>query len=27
MLETGQIAPGDADGNRDGGPAYQMETR
>jgi hypothetical protein len=27
MLEAGQIEPGDADGDREGGPAQQMETR
>jgi hypothetical protein len=27
LLEAGQIEPGDADGDRDGGSASQMETR
>ncbi len=27
LLEAGQIEPGDADGDREGGPAQQMETR
>jgi hypothetical protein len=27
LLEAGQIEPGDPDGDREGGPAYQMETR
>jgi len=27
LLEAGQIEPGEADGDREGGPAYQMETR
>ncbi len=27
VLEAGQIEPGDADGDREGGPAQQMETR
>jgi hypothetical protein len=27
MLEAGQIEPGEADGDREGGPAEQMETR
>jgi hypothetical protein len=27
LLEAGQIEPGDADGDREGGPAYQKETR
>jgi len=27
LLEAGQIEPGDADGDREGGPASQMETR
>jgi hypothetical protein len=27
LLEAGQIEPGDADGDREGGPAHQMETR
>ena len=27
LLEAGQIEPGDADGDREGGPALQMETR
>ena len=26
LLEAGQIEPGDADGDREGGSAYQMET-
>jgi hypothetical protein len=26
LLEAGQIEPGDADGDREGGPASQMET-
>ena len=27
LLEAGQIEPGDADGDREGGPAQPMETR
>jgi len=27
LLEAGQIEPGDGDGEREGGPAKQMETR
>ena len=27
LCEAGQIEPGDADGDREGGPAQQMETR
>jgi hypothetical protein len=27
LLEAGQIEPGDADGDREGGPASQTETR
>jgi hypothetical protein len=27
LLEAGRIEPGDADGDREGGPAQQMETR
>jgi hypothetical protein len=27
LLEAGQIEPGDADGDCEGGPAQQMETR
>jgi len=27
LLEAGQIEPGDADGGRERGPAYQKETR
>ena len=27
LLEAGQIEPGEADGDREGGPAKQMETR
>ena len=27
LLEAGKIEPGDADGDREGGPAQQMETR
>jgi hypothetical protein len=27
LLEAGQIEPRDADGGREGGPAYQTETR
>ena len=27
LLDPGQIEPGDADGDREGGPAQQMETR
>jgi hypothetical protein len=27
LVEAGQIEPGDADGDREGGPAQQMEIR
>jgi hypothetical protein len=27
LLDPGQIEPGGADGDREGGPAHQMETR